>query len=175
MTTMPFNIRARVSSRSGASSYLKQPGDAVVVDRQGPRWLLMSCPCGCGAELPVNLDKRAGPAWRMYQSKKGTTVYPSVWRDTDCQSHFIILRDKILLFDKRHGDDWVYDDELDEDDLEKKVLAVLSTTEPQSAEQVSDEIPFSLPWDVLRCCRRLCRRGLVSEGRGSAAGTFLRC
>src|SRR6267378_4236509 len=75
------------------------PGDAVLIERGTPRWLLLACPCGCGAELPINLDRRAGKAWRVY--KHGTTtlsVYPSVWRDTDCGSHFIIWRGNILLF-----------------------------------------------------------------------------
>src|ERR1700678_11093 len=41
--TINFTVKARVASRAGASAYLKQPGDAVIVDRQGPRWLIMSC------------------------------------------------------------------------------------------------------------------------------------
>ena len=67
-----FSIKARVPSRAGASAYLKQPGDAVIVDRNGPRWLIMACPCGCGAELPVNFDRRAGPAWRLYRISEGS-------------------------------------------------------------------------------------------------------
>ena len=108
-------IRARVTSRANASAYLKQPGDAVIVDRQGPRWLVLSCPCGCGAEVPVNLDRRAGPAWRIYESPKGTSIYPSVWRDTDCKSHFIIWRDDILMFGQRYGESWIDEADAGED------------------------------------------------------------
>lgn len=168
-----FTIKARVASRAGASAYLKQPGDAVIVDRQGPRWLIMSCPCGCGAELPVNLDRRAGPAWRLYESPKGTSVYPSVWRDTDCQSHFIILRNKILLFGPR-GDDWWFDEEeISETELLDRVLETLTARE-QSIEEIADQIAGSVPWDVMRCCRKLCRKGKAIEGTGQSKGRFRR-
>jgi len=73
---IPLTIKATVNSRATASVHLERPGDAVIVDRQGPRWLVLCCPCGCGAEVPVNLDRRAGPAWRIYESPKGTSVYP---------------------------------------------------------------------------------------------------
>jgi Family of unknown function (DUF6527) len=168
-----FSIKARVGSRASASAYLKQPGDAVIVDRHGPRWLILSCPCGCGAEVPVNLDRRAGPAWRLYESPKGTSVYPSVWRDTDCKSHFIIWRDDILLFGERYGESWIDEAESGEQELLQRVLEALSSRE-QSAEEISDQIPDSEPWDVLRCCRRLCKLGKAIEGRHHTRGRFRR-
>jgi hypothetical protein len=171
MRNKRFSIKARVTSRANASAHLKQPGDAVIVDRQGPRWLILSCPCGCGAEVPVNLDRRAGPAWRLYESSKGTSVYPSVWRDTDCKSHFIIWRDDILLFGARYGESWI--DEAGEEELLQRVLEALSNRE-QSAEEISDQIPNSEPWDVLHCCRRLCLLGKAIEGRQHARGRFRR-
>lgn len=173
MRNKRFSIKARVSSRANASAYLKQPGDAVIVDRQGPRWLILSCPCGCGAEVPVNLDRRAGPAWRLYESPKGTSVYPSVWRDTDCKSHFIIWRDDILLFGARYGESWIDEAEAGEQELLQRVLEALSNRE-QSAEEISDQIPDSEPWDVLRCCRRLCKLGKAIEGHQHARGRFRR-
>lgn len=173
MNNIRFNIKARVGSRANASAHLNRPGDAVIVDRQGPRWLVLSCPCGCGAELPVNLDRRSGPAWRLYESRKGTSVYPSVWRDTDCKSHFIIWRDNILMLGARADELWFDDVESSEDDLLKRVLDALSAHEC-SAEEISDQIPGSVPWDVLRCCRKLCRLGAAIEGRGAAVGRFRR-
>lgn len=168
-----FIIRARVNSRANASAHLKRPGDAVIVDRQGPRWLVLSCPCGCGAEVPVNLDRRAGPAWRIYESPKGTSIYPSVWRDTDCESHFIIWRDNIYMLGARYGGSWIDDVEEGEDELLQRVLEALSDRE-QSAEEISDQIPDSEPWDVFRCCRRLCLLGKASEGHEQARGRFRR-
>jgi len=88
-----------VSTRGEAAGYLKSPGDAVLIERGRPRLLLLACPCGCGEEYPINLDDRAGKAWRIYRNRgKGLTLFPSVWRDTGCGSHFIIWRDRILLF-----------------------------------------------------------------------------
>jgi hypothetical protein len=167
-----LSIKAKVSSRGGASQYLRHPGDAVIVDRGGPRWLILSCPCGCGAELPINLDRRAGPAWRLYVSpKKGISVYPSVWRDTDCKSHFIIWRDKILMMGSREGL-WEDDTESYWNDLDKAVLRSLLKDRQQNAEQISDRVPGSVPWDVLLSCRRLCHRGLAEEGLGDTQGHF---
>src|ERR1700680_626575 len=126
MTKKGFTIRARVNSRANASAHLKQPGDAVIVDRQGPRWLVLSCPCGCGAEVPVNLDRRAGPAWRIYESPRGTSIYPSVVRDTDCKSHFIIWRNNILMLGAQYGESWIDEVEEGEDKLLQRVLEALS-------------------------------------------------
>lgn len=170
---IPFTITARVSSRANASAHLKRPGDAVIVDRQGPRWLILSCPCGCGAEVPVNLDRRAGPAWRIYESPKGTSLYPSVWRDTDCESHFIIWRNVIFLFGYRDDDSWETKVEVGENWLLDRVLEILSDRE-QSAEEISDQIPESEPWDVFHCCRRLCMQGKAVEGRWQDRGRFRR-
>lgn len=170
---IPLKIKARVNSRVTASEHLKRPGDAVIVDRQGPRWLVLSCPCGCGAEVPVNLDRRAGPAWRIYESLMGTSIYPSVWRDTDCESHFIIWRGKILLLGPQYGESWIDEPEQDESSLQQQVLEALSGTE-KSTEEISDQIPGSEPWEVLRCCRRLCLLGKAVEGHQQSRGRFRR-
>jgi hypothetical protein len=169
-----LSIKANVSSRGSASQYLRHPGDAVIVDREGPRWLILSCPCGCGAELPINLDRRAGPAWRLYVSpKKGVSVYPSVWRDTDCKSHFIIWRNKILMMGFGEGELGEGDSESNWGDFDRLVLGRLLKDRQQDAERISDQLPGSVPWDVLRSCRRLCRRGLAVEGHGRAIGHFM--
>jgi hypothetical protein len=170
MSTKRLELKARVNSREKATEYLNQPGDAVIVDRQGPRWLIMSCPCGCGAELPVNLDRRAGPAWRLYETSKGLSVFPSVWRDTDCKCHFVIWRNKILVHD---NDSWFDDEDQSEEELLRLVRDRLSVQQ-QTAEEIADRIPGSVPWDVLRCCQELCRLGVALEGYGSERGRFSR-
>jgi len=169
---LPLTIRARVISRADAREHLKRPGDAVIVDRHGPRWLVISCPCSCGAEVSVNLDRRAGPSWRIYESRTGTSIYPSVWRDTDCESHFIIWRDNIFLLGSRDDDAWsnIVEDGA-ENRLLERVLELLSDRE-QSAEEISDQIPGSEPWDVLHSCRRLCRLDKAVEGHRNARGRF---
>lgn len=167
-----LTYKATVPSRAAASSYLKDPGDAVIVDRQGPRWLILACPCGCGSEIPVNLDPRAGSAWSLYKGNKGISVYPSVWRDTDCESHFIILRNTIFMLGSRHDDRWLYENTENEEGLEKETLRRLSSSRDQNYEEISASIADCIPWDVLRCCRKLCRKGLAVEGRGENTGRF---
>src|SRR5205814_291355 len=99
MKNLTLSLKAVVGSRADVAKQLQLPGDAVLIQRGQPRWLLLKCPCGCGDEIPVNLDKRAGKAWRLYgDAHAPVTLFPSVWRDTGCESHFIIWRGEILLF-----------------------------------------------------------------------------
>jgi hypothetical protein len=83
---------------------------------------VLSCPCGCGDEISVNLDPRTGPAWRTYQTARGFTLFPSIWRESGCKSHFIIWEDRILWLDAT-------DFKFDEADLEEDVLPLLGPQE----------------------------------------------
>jgi len=169
-----LNLKATVLSRGAASSYLKKPGDAVIVDRQGPRWLILMCPCGCGEEFPINLDSRAGPAWRLYKNQRtGLSLYPSVWRESECKSHYIIWRNKIFLFNRYEED--FYDTTQKEESLQfinavREQLPIKGFVSYYDIAQVLDEIP----WDVLRACRRLVREGFANEGSEKQRGTFRR-
>ena len=173
MSSPKFALVQIVQSRAEASGYLKSPGDAVLIQRGRPRWLLLLCPCGCGDELPINLDSRAGPAWRIYGHKKnGTSVYPSVWRDTGCGSHFIIWRDRILLFGQ--GDDFLSSGPVDEvATLKARVSAQLPLAGFVTYVAIADALS-EVPWDVLKVCRQLVRAGIAREGRGKQRGTFAR-
>ncbi len=172
MINPKLTFKATVASRAAASSYLREPGDAVIVDRQGPRWLILMCPCGCESEIPVNLDPRAGPAWSLYKERKGLSVYPSVWRDADCESHFIILRNRIFMLGSQYGDLWPCGDIEDEEGLERETLSRLSSLRDRSYKEISASIVGSVPWDILWCCRNLCRKGLAIEGLGKSVGRF---
>jgi hypothetical protein len=62
----------------------------------------MLCPCGCKRILHMNLLPDEHPCWRVAQHKDGTaTLAPSVWRKTDCQSHFWFTRGRIRWFKSR--------------------------------------------------------------------------
>ena len=174
MITLPLRLRATVARLGEAHQHLRAAGDAVLVDRGGPRWLMLSCPCGCGEEFPINLDPRAGPAWALYQTRKtGISVFPSVWREGGCESHYIIWRGKILLFGKT-------DDELETDIADNEISslsdAVLGALEYERFSSFSDVAKKldAVPWDVLTVCRRLVRQGLAIEGRARQAGSFCR-
>lgn len=167
-----LRLLGKVSMRVEASGLLESPGDAVLIERGRPRVLLLSCPCGCGEDLPINLDARAGPAWRLYgNGRTGLSLFPSVWRESGCESHFIIWRDKILLFG--------------EDDEDLGTSAQADGTLPLNdavREQLPDEglVSFfevaevldAVPWDVLTVCRRLVKMGLAREGKGKQRGSF---
>jgi uncharacterized protein DUF6527 len=163
-----------VEHRAEATGHLKAPGDAVLIERGTPRWLLMACPCGCGAELPINLDRRAGKAWRLYKhGNAGLSVYPSVWRDTDCKSHFIIWRGNILLFDEREEDFVSPPLGAALIALTDSVLKEIPVAGFASYVHISDSLAED-PWDVLDVCRTLVNRKLLREGLGKERGTFAR-
>ena len=174
MINPKLTFKATVLSRAAASSYLKKTGDAVIVDRHGPRWLILMCPCGCGEEFPINLDSRAGPAWKLYKSQRtGLSLYPSVWRESECKSHYIIWRNKIFLF--KHYEEDFYDTSQNEESLQliHAVREQLSINGFISFYDIAEVIDV-IPWDVLMACRRLVREGFAKEGRDKQRGSFRR-
>jgi hypothetical protein len=169
---LQLTIKDIVNSRGEVDRQLRSPGDAVLVERGTPRWLVLSCPCGCGDHIPINLDRRAGPAWRLYKHpRSGLSLYPSVWRDTDCGSHFIIWRDKIFLFGTGHRDDDLTSFRCSQD-LIDAVYSRMVQTRLVSYVDIADELA-EIPWDVLDVCRHLVRAGRVREGRGRQRGMFI--
>jgi hypothetical protein len=173
MTRVPkLNLKRVVQSRGETSDYLQSPGDAVLIERGRPRWLLMLCPCGCGEELPINLDSRAGPAWRLYRHpRQGVSVYPSVWRDTGCESHFIIWRNSIILFGQGDDDFWLRGRADEIAAISGPVRERLPVTGFVSYVDIADSLG-EVPWDVLNACRQLVRNGIAREGAGKQRGTF---
>lgn len=171
--TLRLRFRGTVATRAEASAKLVSPGDAVLVERGRPRLLLLSCPCGCGEHFPINLDSRAGAAWTLYRQRgRGLSLFPSVWRETGCLSHFVIWSNRIFLWGRR-------DEDFDSPALVEKT--------PRLVDAVRRHLPkdglllsfFELaglldavPWDVLAACRRLVRSGLAREGEGKQRGSF---
>jgi hypothetical protein len=161
-----LRIMAKVSHRYEADALLSGPGSAVVVERGLPRSLVMPCPDGCGDVLTINLDPRSGPAWRLYRERRGVSLYPSVWRESGCESHFIVWRSSIYWC----GPDG--DSELDDqnNELEERVATVLTHSfvpYTEIAEELSE-----IPWSVLVACERLAARGVAERGKGKQRGAF---
>lgn len=137
--------------RDEAAAMLQRPGDAAVVNRGRPRTLLVACPDGCSETLAINLDPRSGKAWRMHDRCGATTLYPSVWRDGGCGSHFIVWRDFILWcgrFEEENEEPWR------DPTLEPRVLAAMDEAEPRDAERLAEALE-ELVWDVGRAARAL--------------------
>jgi hypothetical protein len=97
-------------------------------------------------------------------------LYPSVWRDSGCESHFIIWRDEISLFGRYAWEEAELRES--EEPLREAILAGLSDQlVPFGA--LADALD-AVPWDVLTICRRLVRDGLAREGTGKQRGSFAR-
>lgn len=165
-------LKAIVGSRSEVAELLVRPSDAVLIQRGQPRWLLLKCPCGCGEDIPINLDPRAGKAWRCYFDKdRGLTIFPSVWRDTGCQSHFIIWRNQIVLFDGESSGASPSNPEFRV--LVERVEQAWPPARWVSYIEVADLLG-EIPWDVLDAARHLVRTGILKEDRGVERQHFRR-
>jgi hypothetical protein len=174
MKNLILSLKSVVESRAGVADQLKVPGDAVLIQRGQPRWLFLKCPCGCGDEIPVNLDLRAGKAWRFYRgAKAGVTLFPSIWRDTGCESHFIIWRDQILLFGRLDDNFSSSPVHPDQRSIARRVLEGWPSQGWASYADVAEGLD-EIPWDVLDACRNLARAGSLVEGYGQHRGMFRR-
>lgn len=142
--------KGAVEHHHDALNLISMPGDVVTVFRGCLRSLVMACPDGCGEILTINLDPRAGKAWRLFERDGLITLFPSVWRDTGCASHFILWRNRIDWLDES----WWQPSAL----LTKSVLLRLSTTKSRSYVEIADELN-ELPWDVSAACHALVRDG----------------
>lgn len=159
-------MKGEVTNRHMADEVLTEPGEAVLVRRGVVRSMVMSCPDGCGEILSVNLDARAGKAWRYYKSGNDVSLFPSVWRDTGCESHFILWRSRLYWCD--WGDE--LDVPMDEVILQVR-SALASSFEPYTA--IAERLDL-VPWAVLSACGKLRREGFAVEGQGSLRGSFMR-
>jgi hypothetical protein len=166
MRATVVTVRAEVSRRSEADQYLCAPGDAVIVRRGNLRSIAMACPDGCGENLTINLDPATGAAWRLYRRRRGLSLFPSVWRDTGCESHFIIWNNGILWCDNNDAEEPVTDEE-----LEERVLSLLDVEVFKSFTEIADALD-EIPWGISQVCRRLVRRGLVLRGPRKQADSY---
>lgn len=162
--TQTLAFRGAVEHRHEADERIHAPGEAVVVRRGVDRSLTMLCPDGCGETLTINLDRRTGPAWRLYIEGQAVSLYPSVWRNTGCCSHFIVWKSRIYWCD------WEEELQSMDEEFEARVLSSLGPT-LQPYLQVAAALDV-VPWAVLSACHRLRRRGLVREGSGNQRGWF---
>jgi hypothetical protein len=159
-----IHFRGVVEHRHEADDLVAKPGEAALVHRGVDRSLVMACPDGCGEMLTVNLDRRSGPAWRLYHDAAVVSMYPSVWRTTGCKSHFIVWRSRVYWCD------WHEELEATSESFEQKVLARL-TEDLQQYVDVADQLE-AVPWAVLVACNRLRMRGLVQSGAGDEKDRF---
>ncbi|MDH2089938.1 DUF6527 family protein [Rhizobium pusense] len=156
--------------RDQAEASLSTPGDASMVFRSRPRSIVMACPDGCGETLVINLDSRADKAWRFDMRGEGLTLFPSVWREGGCESHFIVWRGHILWCDRFEGANREppYNPE-----IEAAVLSAMDEVQPRNAVELADAIE-ELVWDVSRVANRLVGRGLARSWKINGGWVFVR-
>ncbi len=68
----------------------------LIVDEGAPESLVFKCPCGCKADVQLNLLADARPLWKYKINEEGNiTISPSIWRTAGCRSHFFVREGKI--------------------------------------------------------------------------------
>lgn len=156
--------------RDQAEAILNVPGDASMVFRARPRSIVMACPDGCGETLVINLDSRADKAWRFDMRGEGLTLFPSVWREGGCESHFIVWRGHILWCDRfeRGNREPPYNPE-----TEAAVLGAMDEVQPRNTVELADAID-ELVWEVNRVAGRLVGRGLARSWKINGGWVFVR-
>jgi hypothetical protein len=159
-------MKGEVTHRHLADEVLKAPGEAVLVRRGVLRSMVMACPDGCGEILSVNLDGRAGKAWRYYDRGGDVSLFPSVWRDTGCKSHFILWHSRIYWCD--------FGDELDVP-MAEVVIQVRDAlgVHLEAYTSIAERLDL-VPWAVLAACGKLRREAAAIEGRDKLRGHFKR-
>lgn len=159
-------LKGQVEHRHEANPFLAEPGATALVFRGVARSVAMACPDGCGEQLTINLDRRTGPAWRYYIDGADFSLFPSVWRETGCKSHFIVWRSKIFWCD--------WQDELDVPmkELIERVEAALTDTFVSFVD-IADQLD-AVPWAVLSACNQLTSHGVADRGARQLQGQFRR-
>lgn len=160
-----LTFKGEVTNRHEADELLERSGEAALVRRGVLRSMVMACPDGCGEMLTINLDGRAGKAWRFYAQGNALSLFPSVWRESGCESHFILWRSRIYWCD--------WGDEL-EVPMTEVVVRVREALSPELESYTSIAGRLDLvPWAVLSACGKLRRDGLAVEGTGKLRGHFM--
>lgn len=68
-----------------------------VISLEKPKWTLFQCPCGCNAVITLSLQQIHTPHWSLTKTPSDLpNLYPSVWRDIDCYSHFWLKDGRIF-------------------------------------------------------------------------------
>ncbi len=163
------HLKGMVPSHHEAVALVPEPGDVAVVKRQSLRSVVMRCPDGCGDVITLNLDPRTDKAWRLYKSEKGLTLFPSVWRDTGCQSHFVLWNDSISWVDFFEIEEEA--DTQEKRQLEDRVWGILKPDVFTDFVRIADALQ-EIPWAVLDSCRHLVKAKRAAAGVGPMKSSF---
>ena len=97
-----YKYKTLTAPRYTARNVADEPKDIkagtlyIVIDGDDPDTIIFKCPCGCNADIYLNLLKDARPNWSFCVNQKGKiTISPSIWRKAGCKSHFFIRNGKV--------------------------------------------------------------------------------
>lgn len=83
----------------------------AVFYKSKPIWALFKCPCGCGYVITLPLQKPHILRWSIHKSEFGRpTLYPSIWQNKGCYSHFWIEDGKVIWCKNTGVEPWLKDD-----------------------------------------------------------------
>jgi hypothetical protein len=72
----------------------------VIGTPEDPKWASLTCPCGRGHQLTINLSKHRSPYWRIRDDRRGPSLHPSIDSVSPYRCHFWL----------KHGSvEWVTD------------------------------------------------------------------
>jgi hypothetical protein len=167
MRASTYTVLGSASYYNEAVALLRNAGDCVIVERGGiARQLVIKCPDNCGDVLSINVDRRSGPAWRLYKYRATISLFPSIDRPTGCNSHFILSRGKISWCDWW---DWTHEGDVSE--FSQPIQTFLLSQGLKSFAEIAEALG-AVPWDILHACRTLVQEGVLCEGRGKMRGYF---
>lgn len=90
------------------NSTIKERDFIEVVFDNKPYWAIFKCPCGCDTVISLPLQETHNHYWKLIKSKKGKpTLYPSVWQNKGCLSHFILIKGKVEWCNNTGIEPWV--------------------------------------------------------------------
>lgn len=82
----------------------------IVCPMSRPKWTLFLCPCGCNSVITLSLQHAHRPHWSLRQSANNRPIlYPSVWRDIGCMSHFWINDGRVFWCGNTGSSPFEYD------------------------------------------------------------------
>lgn len=69
----------------------------VLLDDDGPYAVAMLCPCGCGETIELMVMGGVFPRWDVsIGRRKRVSLYPSVWVQSGCRSHFWLKDGRVI-------------------------------------------------------------------------------
>ncbi|MHA7111349.1 DUF6527 family protein [Sunxiuqinia elliptica] len=93
-----------------------------VVYRKKSYWAIFNCPCGCKNVISLPLQENHHPHWQLEYSIEGKpTLFPSVWQNKGCLSHFWVVNGEIEWCGNTGIEPWIAEPNCYENPKNKKV------------------------------------------------------